>query len=80
MKDYLKDINEERGNPEKKYGDKMQQRTNHTKNTNDESEARDLAKVHKSVSGENQKIDSVHQDDLQNGLDDYAPKETERLK
>lgn len=80
MKDHLKKQNEEHGNPERTYHEEMNNRGNHIADTNHESEARDLAKVNKSIAGENQKIDSVHPDDLQDDSDDYALRETEDLK
>lgn len=80
MKDHLRKINEERGNPEKAYSDEMNERNSNAMDTNAESDARDLAKVSKSIEGTNQKMDSVHPDDMQNDEDDNALKETEELK
>lgn len=81
MKDHLKDLNEERGNPSKVYNEELRNEGNHINDSNAESDARDLAKMNKSIQGANQKIDSSHPDDLApSDDDDYALRETEDLK
>lgn len=81
MKDHLKDMNEEKGNPSKVYQEELQDKGNHINDSNEESDARDMAKMNKSIQGVNQKIDSAHPDDLKRtDDDDYALRETEDLK
>lgn len=52
------------GNPDKAYNDELAGKGSTFTDTPSETEARDRAKVEKSLSGESQKIDSVHPDDL----------------
>jgi hypothetical protein len=80
MKDRLKDINQQKGNPSKVYWDEMNDRGSHPTDSNEESDARDRAKMHKSIAGANQKIDSVHPDELKDEEDGYTLDETENLK
>ena len=55
------------GNPEKTFREELNDRGSTLSDTNAESDARDKAKIVKSLSGQGQKMDSVHPDDIQDG-------------
>ena len=64
------------GNPDKAYRDELEGKGNTFSDTPTESDARDKAKVEKAVSGETQKIDSVHPDELRDDENDDILRET----
>ena len=66
----------ERGNPEKTYRDELNEKGSTFTDTPSEAEARDKAKIEKVISGQSQKIDSVHPDDLQDDNDEEIRRET----
>ena len=55
------------GNPEKAFREELNDRGSSFSDTNAESDARDKAKIVKSLSGQGQKMDSAHPDDIQEG-------------
>ena len=55
---------------EKAYSDEMNDRGNEFFDSQEDTKARDRAKIEKSVSGRGQKIDSVHPDDLEQTRND----------
>jgi hypothetical protein len=64
------------GNPDKAYRDELANKGSSLTDTPSESDARDKAKVEKAISGESQKIDTVHPDDLQDDNDEEIRRET----
>ncbi len=64
------------GNPEQAFRDELAEKGSTFTDTPSETEARDKAKVEKALSGESQKIDSVHPDDLNDDDSDEMLRET----
>lgn len=64
------------GNPDKAYREELANEGSSFTDTPSEADARDKAKVEKVVSGEGQKIDSVHPDELQDDNIDEMRRET----
>lgn len=64
------------GNPEKVYREELEGKGSILSDTPSESDARDKAKVAKALSGESQKMDSVHPDDLKDDDDEIIRRET----
>ena len=64
------------GNPEKAYRDELDGKGSTFSDTPSEADARDRAKVEKSLTGQSQKIDSVHPDDLDDDDLDEIARET----
>lgn len=64
------------GNPEKAYRDELENKGSMVSDTPSESDARDKAKVEKALSGESQKMDSVHPDELLDDDDEAIRRET----
>lgn len=64
------------GNPDKAYRDEMVEKGSSFTDTPTEADARDKAKVEKVLSGQGQKIDSVHPDELQDDSDEAIRRET----
>lgn len=64
------------GNPDKAYRDELGNKGSSFTDTPSEADARDKAKVEKVLSGETQKIDSVHPDELQDDDMDEMRRET----
>lgn len=64
------------GNPDKAYRDELEGKGSTFSDTPTESDARDKAKVEKVLSGETQKIDSVHPDELRDDENDDILRET----
>lgn len=61
---------ERKESPAKVYNDEMNDKGNSFLDTDNESKARDMAKVNKALSGQGQKMDSVHPDDLRETRND----------
>lgn len=64
------------GNPDKAYHDELAGKGSSFADTPSESDARDKAKVEKVVSGQTQKIDTVHPDELQDDDNEAMRRET----
>ena len=64
------------GNPEKTYNDELAGKGSVFTDTPSESEARDKAKVEKALTGQSQKMDSVHPDELNDDDIDEITRET----
>ena len=64
------------GNPDQAYRDELDNKGSSLTDTPSETEARDKAKVEKSLSGESQKMDSVHPDELMDDDDEALRRET----
>jgi hypothetical protein len=64
------------GNPEEVYRDELANKGSTFTDTPSESDARDKAKVEKSLTGQSQKMDSVHPDDLEDDDMDEMTRET----
>ncbi|NTS43585.1 hypothetical protein HRG84_22085 [Flavisolibacter sp. BT320] len=64
------------GNPEKAYRDELENKGSMLSDSPSESDARDKAKVEKALSGQSQKMDSVHPDELQDDDDEAIRRET----
>lgn len=64
------------GNPERTYNDELTGKGTTFTDTPSEADARDKAKVEKSLTGESQKIDSVHPDELKDDNMDDMIRET----
>jgi hypothetical protein len=60
----------DKSKPEKAYREEMEDRGNEFMDTAEESNARDQAKVEKTLRGEGGKMDSVHPDDLKQTRND----------
>ena len=68
------------GNPDQAYRDELAGKGSTFSDTPTESDARDKAKVEKALSGETQKIDSVHPDELKDDNNDDIIRETLEYK
>ena len=68
------------GNPDQAYRQELENKGSTFSDTPTESDARDKAKVEKVMSGETQKIDSVHPDELQDDDIDDVRRETLKNK
>jgi hypothetical protein len=66
----------EAGNPDEAYRDELAGKGSTFTDTPTEADARDKAKVEKALSGESQKMDSVHPDELQDDDIDEMTRET----
>jgi hypothetical protein len=64
------------GNPDQAYRDELAEKGSTFTDTPSETEARDKAKVEKALTGQSQKIDTVHPDDLQDDNMDAITRET----
>ena len=64
------------GNPDQAYRDELAGKGSTFSDTPTESDVRDKAKVEKALSGETQKIDSVHPDELKDDNNDDIIRET----
>lgn len=64
------------GNPDKAYREELDNKGSSFADTPSEADARDKAKVEKVISGQTQKIDSVHPDELQDDNMDEMRRET----
>lgn len=64
------------GEPDQAYRDERDNKGSTFTDTPSESDARDKAKVDKVLSGETQKIDTVHPDELQDDNDEEIRRET----
>lgn len=64
------------GDPGKAYREEFENKGSTFTDTPSEADARDKAKVEKALSGESQKIDSIHPDDLQDDNYDDVRRET----
>lgn len=64
------------GNPDKAYQDELAGKGSAFLDTPSEADARDKAKVEKSLTGQSQKIDSIHPDDLKDDDSDEMLRET----
>lgn len=64
------------GNPDKAYRDEMAEKGSTFTDTPSEADARDKAKMDKALSGQSQKIDSVHPDELQDDREEAIRRET----
>lgn len=64
------------GDPDKAYRDELNEKGSSFTDTPAEADARDKAKVEKAMSGQSQKIDTVHPDDLQDDNDGEMLRET----
>ena len=64
------------GNPNEAYREELENKGSMFTDTPSETEARDKAKVEKALTGESQKIDSVHPDELLDDDDDAVRRET----
>lgn len=64
------------GNPEKAYNDELAGKGSTFTDTPSESDARDKAKVEKSLTGQSQKMDGVHPDELGDDDMDEMTRET----
>lgn len=64
------------GNPDKAYRDELANKGSTFTDTPSEADARDKAKVEKALSGDSQKMDSVHPDELLDDDDDAIRRET----
>ncbi|MBB1283682.1 hypothetical protein HRH25_04785 [Flavisolibacter sp. BT320] len=64
------------GNPDKAYRDELANKGSTFTDTPSETDARDKAKVEKALSGESQKMDSVHPDELLDYDDEAIRRET----
>lgn len=62
--------NNKRGNPEKAFKEELQDKGSTFDDTNAESNARDMAKIEKSLTGQGQKMDSVDPDELKETHED----------
>lgn len=68
------------GNPEKAYREEMHDKGSTFSDTNAESAARDKAKIEKSLTGQGQKMDSVHPDELKESREDKMIERERREK
>lgn len=68
------------GDPEQTYNDELAGKGTTFTDTPSESEARDKAKIDKVLSGETQKIDTVHPDESRNDEDDMNEQIRETLE
>jgi hypothetical protein len=64
------------GDPEKAYRDELNNKGNAFTDNPEEADARDKAKVEKALTGQSQKIDSVHPDELNDDDMDDMIRET----
>lgn len=64
------------GNPDKAYREELANKGSTFTDTPSEADARDKAKVEKALSGESQKMDSVHPDELLDDDDEAIRRET----
>lgn len=64
------------GNPDKAYQEELENKGSTFTDTPSETEARDKAKVEKALSGESQKMDSVHPDELLDNDEEAIRRET----
>ena len=64
------------GNPEEAYRDELAGKGSTFTDTPSEAEGRDKAKVEKALTGQSQKIDSVHPDELKDDNMDDQIRET----
>ena len=64
------------GNPDKVFAEELKGKGSVLTDTPSESEARDKAKVEKVLSGETQKMDTVHPDELLDDDDEGITRET----
>lgn len=64
------------GDPEKAYRDELAGKGSTFTDTPSEADARDKAKVEKSLTGQSQKIDTVHPDELKDDDIDEITRET----
>ena len=79
MKDSLHDLNNNNpGNPDKVYKDELNNRGGGLFDTKQESDARDAAKIEKSLSGQGQKMDSVSEKKLTDPQESASVNERER--
>lgn len=62
-----KNSNDQTGNPEKTFRDELHDKGSTLSDTPAESDARDKAKIAKSLTGQGQKMDSVHPDEIREG-------------
>ncbi len=65
-----------RGNPEQTYRDELAGKGSSFGDTPSESDARDKAKVEKALTGQSQKMDSVHPDESKDDDMDEMTRET----
>lgn len=64
------------GDPNKAYSDELDNKGSTFTDTPSETDARDKAKVEKALSGESQKMDSVHPDELLDDDEEAIRRET----
>jgi hypothetical protein len=64
------------GNPDQAYNDERNEKGSTFTDTPSEADARDKAKVDKVLSGDTQKIDTVHPDELMDDNDEEMLRET----
>jgi len=72
--------NNKTGNPEKVYREELNDKGSTFTDTNEESDARDMAKIEKSLTGHGQKMDSVHPDELEETHEDRMIEKERREK
>jgi hypothetical protein len=72
-----KDLLKERGDPNKVYGEELENKGSTFTDTPAESDARDAAKIEKAQTGQSQKMDGIDPDEFDDGnLADEIRRET----
>lgn len=72
MENHIREGHKTAGSPNKTYRDELAGKGSTFSDTPSEADARDKAKIEKVLSGDTQKIDTVHPDELKDDGDDEA--------